>query len=114
FDYKGRPATISVNRDITERKEMEARLRGVYRLSRGLALSRSKEEACERAVQIGRHLLGAQVCAVLLVEERGEVLRVVASRKGSSAAGMSSQAAQALQRRWSGPENGSISPTFPA
>ena len=79
FDYKGRPATISVNRDITERKEMEARLRGVYRLSRGLALSRSKEEACERAVQIGRHLLGAQVCAVLLVEERGEVLRLVAA-----------------------------------
>ena len=80
IEYRGRPATLSVNRDITARKEAEARLRGVYRLSRGLALSRSREEACERAIQISRHLLGAQICAVFLLDEQGKKLRLVAER----------------------------------
>jgi len=77
IEYQGRPATLSVNRDVTARKKAEARLRGVYRLSRGLALSKSKDEVCERVVQIGHHLLGAQVCAVFLLDKEAKELRLV-------------------------------------
>lgn len=78
FTYKGRLATLSVNRDITERKKLEEELqRRVEELSAlnqaGAALTAhlEKRKVLEALVEIAKRISGADYANVLLLSAEG-------------------------------------------
>lgn len=81
FMYKGRLATLSVNRDITERKKLEEelsrRVAELATLNQAIAtltsqLERSK--VVQNLVDLAKKLTHADYANVLLFDEKGEVL----------------------------------------
>jgi len=83
FEYRGQPATISVNRDITERKRLEEELRRRVKelrlLNRALQRIPSRlelEELAENVVAAAREATGADFAGMILFDEEGKPLRV--------------------------------------
>ena len=82
FEYRGQPATISVNRDITERKRLEEELRRRVKELRLLnqALQRipsrlELEELAENVVAAAREATGADFAGMILFDQEGKPLR---------------------------------------
>jgi PAS domain S-box-containing protein len=84
FTYKGQLATLSVNRDITERKKLEAELqRRVEELS---ALNQAvtvltsqveRKKVVQTLVDLAKSLSGAEFANILLFDEEGNVLESI-------------------------------------
>jgi diguanylate cyclase (GGDEF)-like protein/PAS domain S-box-containing protein len=84
FHYKGRPATLSVNRDITERKRLEEELRRqvdeLATLNQALAILTSqleRKKAVQNLVDLAQKLSAADFANVLLLDEEGHVLETI-------------------------------------
>lgn len=84
FTYKGQPATLSVNRDITERKRLEEELaRRVDELSALneaaalLASQLERKKVVQTLVDLARRLTGADYANVILFDEAGNVLETI-------------------------------------
>jgi len=84
FTYKGQLATLSVNRDITERKKLEAELqRRVEELS---ALNQAvtvltsqveRKKVVQTLVDLAKSLSGAEFANILLFDEEGNVIESI-------------------------------------
>lgn len=84
FTYKGRLATLSVNRDITERKKLEEELRRrveeLLALNQAVALLSSqlaRKGAIQKIVDLARNLTGADYANVILFDQAGNVLESI-------------------------------------
>ncbi len=84
FTYKGRPATLSVNRDITERKRLEEELRRrveeLSALNQAVAAINSqldRKKVVQLLVDLARSLSGAEFANILLFDEEGNVLETI-------------------------------------
>lgn len=84
FTYKGRPATLSVNRDITERKRLEEELaRRVEELSAlnravaALTAQLERRKVVQAVVDLARSLTQADYANVLLFDAEGNVLETI-------------------------------------
>lgn len=84
FEYKGRPATISVNRDITDRKrleeELKRRVEELRAVNRALQLIPAKlelDEVVEDVVAVARETTGAEFAGLILFDEQGKPLRAI-------------------------------------
>lgn len=84
FVYKGRPATLSVNRDITERKKLEDELahkvEELSALNRAVAALTSQLErrkVVQALVDLARSLTQAEYANVLIFDEQGNVLETI-------------------------------------
>lgn len=83
FEYRGRPAVISVNRDITERKRLEEELRRRVKelrlLNQALELIPRRlelEKLVENAVAAAREATGADFAGMILFDPEGKPLRM--------------------------------------
>lgn len=83
FEYRGQPATVSTNRDITDRKRLEeelahrvAQLKAFTELSPTIAGTLDAAEVVQRIVSAARQLAGADHANVLLFDERGALSQV--------------------------------------
>ncbi len=84
FTYKGRPATLSVNRDVTARKKLEEELaRRVEELSAlnkavaTLTAGLERKKVVQNLVNIAKHLAGADHANVILFDEAGKILKSI-------------------------------------
>lgn len=84
FTYKGQLATISVNRDITERKRLEEelhrRVEELSALNQALALLSSqleRKKMVQNFVNLAQKLTGANYANILLFDEAGNVLETI-------------------------------------
>lgn len=84
FTYKGQLATLSVNRDITARKELEEalarRVKELSALNQAIAVLVSQLErrkAVQSLVNIACSLTGADYANVLLFDEKGNILEMI-------------------------------------
>ncbi len=78
IEYQGEPATLSVNHDITDRKEAETKLAHIYQLSYELAQTTERQQICDLAVQSGRHLLPSNFCAIYLLDSDNKQISLTA------------------------------------
>ncbi|MDD5452808.1 MAG: GAF domain-containing protein [Candidatus Bipolaricaulis sp.] len=83
FEYKGKPATLSVNRDITDRKGLEqllesklVQLQALYRAST-LLTALNRDKLIQDVVTLVRDATGADFANVLLFDEEGRPLRTL-------------------------------------
>jgi len=84
FTYKDQPATLSVNRDITERKKLEEELeRRVEELSAlnqavaALASQVERKKVVQTLVDLAKSLSGADYANIVLFDEEGNVLESI-------------------------------------
>ncbi|MGQ9699535.1 MAG: GAF domain-containing protein [Candidatus Bipolaricaulaceae bacterium] len=84
FTYKGQLATLSVNRDITERKRLEEelarRVEELSALNRALGTVTSQLErrkVVQALVDLARELSGAEYANILVFDEDGKVLESI-------------------------------------
>lgn len=84
FTYKGRPATLSVNRDITERKMLEEELRRrveeLSALNQAVATITSqleRKKVVQLLVDLAWNLSGAEFANIILFDEEGNVLESI-------------------------------------
>ncbi|MBC7093798.1 diguanylate cyclase, partial [Candidatus Bipolaricaulota bacterium] len=75
FEYRGQKATLSVNRDITARKDLEEQIRerveklsALHKAVLRLQRCQTVDEACTMLVEDAAHILGFAVCGVDLVD----------------------------------------------
>jgi len=84
FEYKGKPATLSVNRDITDRKSLEqllesrlVQLQALYRASILLSATLDRDKLVQDVVTLVQDATGADFANVLLFDEGGRPLRTL-------------------------------------
>ena len=76
IDYEGKGAALSINRDITERKEAEKELKNnqeklteLHKAIDQLHSCTSEEELCRKTVRLAENILEFELCALDLLEE---------------------------------------------
>jgi len=84
FAYKGQLATLSVNRDITERKkleeELQRRVEELSALNRAMTLLASqleRKKVVQTLVDLAKSLSGAELANIILFDEEGNVLESI-------------------------------------
>ena len=74
-EHEGTPATLSINRDITERKTYRDKLRAVEELSQKIKLTKNKEKLYDLVLEGIEKALGYGTYSIC--EKRGEVIEIV-------------------------------------
>ncbi len=74
-EYKGEPATLSINREITERKTYREKLKAVEELSQKIKLTKDKEELYDLALEGVEEALGYGTYSIC--EKHGDLIKVV-------------------------------------
>ncbi len=76
IDYEGKDAALSINRDITERKEAEKELKNnqeklteLHKAIDQLHSCTSEKELCRKTVRLAENILEFELCALDLLEE---------------------------------------------
>ena len=75
IEYEGEPATLSINRDITDRRNYQERLRAVEELSQQIKLTNNKEQLYGLVLNNIEETLGYGT--VSISEKRGDVMKIV-------------------------------------
>jgi len=75
IEHEGKPATLSINRDITDRKAYEKRLRAVEELSQKIKLTDSKDQLYDFVLDNVEETLGYGT--VSICEKRDDVMKIV-------------------------------------
>jgi len=75
IEHEGKPATLSINRDITDRKAYEKRLRAVEELSQKIKLTDSKDQLYDFVLDNVEETLGYGT--VSICEKRDDAMKIV-------------------------------------
>lgn len=78
IEHKGKRATLSVNRDITDRIEAEAKLEYIYQLAYELSQTTGRQTICNLVVQSRRHFFQTDFCAIYLLDSGSKKLSLTA------------------------------------